>query len=414
MAPAAAVRVMDRLSPWTDGLCFLLRKSRIELANRVMARNGYVEHYGIHHPRNNAGDAVLFQVIEDLFDYAYGRRSWRRTSLRQEVSQDDLRRLNARAEAALVGGGGLLMNEEFPFDGSGWQWRITRERLAQLRVPLVVFAIGYNQFRDATEFPAVFDQHLRDTVAKSCFFGVRNNGSVERVRSRLPAALHARVVYQPCMTTVLRHFHPSPTLREPRTFSRRLALNLAFDRIESRYGRDRDAIVARIVSIVDWAVGAGWDVTLVVQAWEDEPAVQAIPKHAGRVRVLRLSLATPEKVIRFYAMMPVTIGMRGHAQMIPFGCGNAIFSLVSHDKMRFFLEDIERPEWGADVRDRDLGDKAIAFLSALDGSWGEVTSHVAAQQARLWSITCANLRAIARAVGWQVAETIFLSNDVAS
>jgi hypothetical protein len=42
--------------------------------------------------------------------------------------------------------------------------------------------------------------------------------------------------------------------------------------------------------------------------------------------------------------------MRGHAGMIPFGCGTPIISLVSHPKMAYFLADIERPEWGVRPR----------------------------------------------------------------
>ena len=55
--------------------------------------------------------------------------------------------------------------------------------------------------------------------------------------------------------------------------------------------------------------------------------------------------------------------------MIPFGLGTPILSLVSHPKLRFFLEDIRRPEWGFDVHD-----------PALDGALAERTLDVLARQ----------------------------------
>jgi polysaccharide pyruvyl transferase WcaK-like protein len=125
----------------------------------------------------------------------------------------------------------------------------------------------------------------------------------------------------------------------------------------------------------------------------------------GNLRLRRLNLASPDAIIRFYASMPVTLGMRGHAQMIPFGCGNALFSIVSHDKMNFFLQDIEKPEWGADVFDRELADKAISFLANLERSWDAVARHIDAEQARFWATTTANLATIGRAAGWAAPDS---------
>jgi polysaccharide pyruvyl transferase WcaK-like protein len=56
-----------------------------------------------------------------------------------------------------------------------------------------------------------------------------------------------------------------------------------------------------------------------------------------------------------YRQASLVIGMRGHATMIPFGVGTPVLSIVSHPKMRYFLEDVERTDWGFDVGEADLG-----------------------------------------------------------
>ena len=55
--------------------------------------------------------------------------------------------------------------------------------------------------------------------------------------------------------------------------------------------------------------------------------------------------------------------MRGHAQMIPFGLRRPIISIISHDKMRFFLKDINCLEWGIDVKSHNFEKKLDMLIS---------------------------------------------------
>lgn len=380
-------------------LKFSIRKSRNYLENQIVLRRpGYWEHFGVHDPRNNAGDTVLFSVIEDLFDGALGAQNWFRSRLRDEVTTADVSRLNEDARAVLVGGGGLLISDTYPNPASGWQWKIGLEELRALTPPLILFAIGYNQFRGADPFPNIFKEHLAATVEKSAFFGMRNTGSMERTRAYLPERLRERVVLQPCMTTVLKKFHryflhPRPPLK-----TKRLALNLAFDRADKRYGSRFEEIGKSIVEAMRWAVQEKWEVVLALHAWDDDPIVPLFHSSGVPFTIKRLNLCSADEVVRFYAEMPLTIGMRGHAQMIPFGCGNAILSLISHDKLGFFLEDIGRPEWGVEISGRNIRDDIIdrirGFYLARDAVAADINALINSQ----WNITCRNLALISKAV----------------
>src|SRR5690606_39698021 len=57
-----------------------------------------------------------------------------------------------------------------------------------------------------------FTESLRLLADRSVFFGLRNHGSIERVRALLPGDLAERVVYQPCPTTVARQDRKSTRL----------------------------------------------------------------------------------------------------------------------------------------------------------------------------------------------------------
>ena len=64
---------------------------------------------------------------------------------------------------------------------------------------------------------------------------------------------------------------------------------------------------------------------------------------------------------------PKAVSYTHLAQLIPFGCNTPILSIISHDKMQYFLDDIHHPEWGVDVKDEKFGtklyNKAVDYYS---------------------------------------------------
>ena len=107
--------------------------------------------------------------------------------------------------------------------------------------------------------------------------------------------------------------------------------------------------------------------------------------------MVRLHDTHPRKIIEAYAKPKLVIGMRGHAQMIPFGCKTPIISIISHDKMQWFLEDIQKPEWGVDVLSEtykeDLKAKALESLSDTN----ERIIYIIKKQKELYAISIQNV-----------------------
>ncbi len=378
-----------------EGLRFL-RLARYKLGKRLRQKQtppqGYVDHFGVHRPRNNAGDAVLFDALQDLLRHRFGDLHFRDSLLRAKVTPKDVARINARAQAVLVGGGGLLIEDSNPNAESGWQWRISTQELEAMNVPLIIFAIGYNLFRTDAAPSGHMVAHVERTLARSAFFGMRNHGSITRTKELMPAELHEKITFQPCMTTVLSEYHPllqgHPGAAPG---EKRVALNLAFDRAERRFGNQADAVLARIAGAVRTLIAEGWTVDVTLHGWDDEPAAEFFRGESIPVNVVYLNLCTSDEIVDYYARVPVTVGMRGHAQMIPFGCGNAIFSIISHDKLGFFLDDIGHREWGADIFDADLGERIVEFARCADQDIARRRGEIAAAKAPLWAQTLANL-----------------------
>lgn len=368
-------------------------------ARRPPAEPGYAVHYGMHFTGDNAGDMALYIATSALFDHFQIGGPWQRLPLRREVTVDQIEEFNARARFILVGGGGLLLPDVTDRCQSGWQWPCPLDVLRQLKVPLVVFAIGFNKFRGQDDFAPVFRENLRRVVEQSLFFGLRNTGSIRRTAEYLPPELHGKLRYQPCPTTVLHHFWPYSPDAPAQPEEDLLALNVAVDRAGNRFGDRLEGILRGIVEIGRWATQQGWRLRVVTHARSDA-VIQPELKRAGvSFEATHLERRSGREVIEFYRRPALTVGMRGHAQMIPFGNGNAIVSLISHNKMAYFLEDIGRPEWGVELMEDGFVEKAKAQIAHFQGHRGEVRAAVAAARDKLWTVTKANMDAIRAGLG---------------
>ncbi len=296
---------------------------------------------------NNVGDTVLSDTVRKGFEHFIEEPiSWRLYNVSDIVTSNDLERFN-ESLAVLIGGGGLFLPDTNKNSLSGWQWPYTPEQLASIAKPIILFAIGYNYFRDQ-EPNALFVKSLTDIVSKSDFIGLRNRGSIKAVQELLPEELGKKIVFQPCLTTLISRIGYSLPSKEK---SKNIAINIAYDRIESRLGINKDSILSSIASAIKEIEIKGYNIFYIAHISKDLGFVNYLKEKDIKVKVICASSWSAQKLISFYNSMDVVIGMRGHAQMIPFGVDTQIITLGSHNKMKWFLEDIEAEDWYIELKD---------------------------------------------------------------
>nr|MDT0526937.1 polysaccharide pyruvyl transferase family protein [Streptomyces sp. DSM 41633] len=131
-----------------------------------------------------------------------------------------------------------------------------------------------------------------------------------------------------------------------------ILVNAAYDRAGLRFGHDYGHFLREMATAVT-ALGEQAEVKCVAHSLDDERiAFDLRREHGISLPVIPMYDFDNDAIRDVYARTKLVIGMRGHAGMIPFGCGTPIISLISHPKMAYFLSDIERPEWGISVHDR--------------------------------------------------------------
>lgn len=322
-------------------------------------------HVGIHSNLNgNAGDTLLFQVVRDVVEHVAGRVEWHKRQLWEPLEQAEAARLHRHYDGVIVGGGGLLLRDQAGSDTtrSGWQWNTSVEAVRAMSVPLVIFAIGYNRFRGQADFTPPFAMHIRAVTERAALFGLRNSGSVAAVRSYLPPHLQDRPRLLHCPTTLLTQVYGlEPELRAGAPV---LGVNFALDRPAHRFGDDPNVRLARFAAAVAAVQRDGWRVRVLRHKTLDTAAETYLDDAEVSYETYDLSSTTPAGVVAAYSGLEVVAGMRGHGQLVPFGLQIPIVSVVSHDKLRWFLDDIGHPEWGVELAAPDVVERLVAAIDA--------------------------------------------------
>ncbi|NJP43463.1 polysaccharide pyruvyl transferase family protein [Streptomyces sp. PRB2-1] len=356
-----------------------------------------VTHVAFYMPhQGNAGDKLLPESVRLAFGSDTGPRRWHSVHAHRLFDEAALTAANSR-RALVVGGGGLFIPDTAPNGNSAWQWNVADDTLRRIEVPVIVYAVGFNAFDGQSYRARRFATALRTLVEKSAFFGLRNHGSIEKVRAMLPPHLHDRVRFQPCPTTVTRQITGGWT--DPAVREDTVLLNAAYDRAGLRFGHDYGHFLAEMAAAVR-AIGARAEVRCVAHAQADERFVFDLRREHGiSLPVVPMYDYDNARITDTYARTRLVIGMRGHAGMIPFGCGTPVVSLISHPKMAYFLADIDRPEWGVSVHHPHLGarlaEQALAVLDDHEAAVADVHD----RQQLLWKVTQANAADLRQLVG---------------
>lgn len=375
----------------------------------------------------NFGDKALFPVVRDAFrvlggtDTVSGEPNFTFTSaaaLRREVDEAAVARINATADAVVIGGGGLFLQDTNPNRLSGWQWKISPEALAALEVPLIVYALGDNRFPGQPEFDDLMRSHVGQVLDQSAFFGLRNTGSMTTIGALLGQP--DRIAYQPCPTTILDHLYEPLAGRRSDPKQKTVAIQMLVHPRQIAAGFDADTIHEATVRAARILVGKGWRVLSTPFHPDDAEVSRRLVAEVAGVEEVRLYGHDVGffSGVEFFSSVPYVLGGRGHAQMIPFGVGSIPISVELHAKLGYFAADIGHSEFvvpvgaegmsvDADVVESDgdrsqaadaLADRMVAALEDAYARGADLQADLAETRARFADITAENLAGIGDSV----------------
>ena len=288
-------------------------------------------------------------------------------------------RLNAEADLLLVGGGGMIFNRPEDDSHSGWQFNIALKDLRRLRVPMVVHGIGFNQFYyDRSGFRRQMNDHLCATQERAALFSTRNQGTRDELIRRGLDGDKIEVLPDSGMFVA-----PSPIeIPGLEAGGLTIGLNWAGDRVEQRWPEPSEETARTVAKALATALqevlaarGGGrvlWVPHLMEidrharDVVEDVLGDALIDLESTMAHIYPPSLYQVPFLAEIYRQCDLVIGMRGHANIVPFGVGSRVIGLGSHNKNRFFLDEIGEPDSLIDVRGYPDGCSPEAMRAVIE------------------------------------------------
>lgn len=327
----------------------------------------------------NFGDFVLIESIrQNLRDQSdipleFVNIDCQNTHFYNEV----IEKLNKEADLLLIGGGGFVFHRHEDNSISGWQWSIFEDNIYKIKVPIVVYGIGFNKFfYDDRGFKENMNINLRVTQECSKLFSVRNYGTKNELVNRGLVEKGIEVIPDAGMF-LKGEYIDIPELNNDRM---KIGLNFVEDRpyytypeisVDTRkivinnliialkyYVKNYDALIINIEHILDL----------------DKDVNNILKKELGKnfyslteigSKIYPPSLLYAPFLVNIYEKMDFVIGMRGHSNIIPFGRGIPFIALGSHDKNRFFLEDIGE-DYIIDIRNYKNSCESERIIEIID------------------------------------------------
>lgn len=323
-----------------------------------------VIHFGIHNKENkNSGDTLLFKTTRDLFDLHFDHINWTLKNLWESVDDEMINFVNQEMDCILIGGGGLFLKDQKGAEESvsGWQWNCRTENLKKIKKPIIIFGVGYNRFRNQEDFDPVFTENLTALAERSIFFGLRNTGSIENTKRYVGE--NTPFFLQYCPTTILSRIYDDISTEHSEKI---LSFNLAYDRPQFRFGDREKELFKELGSFLDYIQdNSDYKIHITLHKHIDAEIVPYL-SNTLNYEVVNLTESNAEGIMDYYSKIDFAVGMRGHAQLIPFGFNKKIISIVSHNKMQYFLDDIQL-DLGVDVQ-------SSSFLSDLISKFNDVNN----------------------------------------
>ena len=304
--------------------------------------------------KGNAGDTAIGTAFEYLFEKEFSPCTIEFMNCRKIYSVEDIDLIN-KADVLFLSGGGLFLYDTFPNNVSDWQWGISEELLDRIKIPIVVYSIGYNKFRKQRNFNNLFDKTVNKLVEKSVFFSMRNTGSCDAVKNHIDMSQYEKIHLNFCPTLRLNEKYKFKNLH--------LKKNVGFvfggDRLSLRHP-NIEHFFEQMNIFVNYLKKKNIE-TILVNHLNDT----WVNDHIQFDRSIDLFEKNSEYVYQKYSEIDTVISDRGHGQLIPLACGCKILTPISHDKLSWFLKDVNLSNFGIEEGDPKLGEKLIQRYNEL-------------------------------------------------
>jgi polysaccharide pyruvyl transferase WcaK-like protein len=303
--------------------------------------------------KGNSGDTAIGSAFEYIFKKKFPKNIVHFINCRKKFTQNDIDFIN-KHDLLVVSGGGLFLHDTFKNNQSDWQWGISKNLIKKIHIPVIFYAVGYNKFRGQREFKPIFNDTINELIKKSIFFGLRNTGSCNSLKNHTENSSHKKIKLNFCPTLILNEDFKINTVKE-----HSVGFVIAGDRLQYRH-KNIKKFIEQIKKFVIYLQSK--EIKTILISHQNDTWIQDFIKFD---KFIDLYKKNSKYIYKTYAKIDLIVSDRGHAQMIPFSLGCKILTPISHNKLRWFLEDVGLSEYGVEEYDPNLSTKLIKKYEKL-------------------------------------------------
>jgi polysaccharide pyruvyl transferase WcaK-like protein len=318
--------------------------------------------YHIYARNYNFGDHALGLAVRNLF-----RRYFNNNVIfvpfdthNLWISRKDLLFMNKDADLILVGGGGLIHG--FGLGAHAWMFHLPSRLLKYLRVPIVFFSVGYNQFRNQPALNKSILKNLNKLSNKALGFSVRNDNSLHFLKKQGFA----------CDEIPDPGFFLDKDYKMPNIDAPYVICQLAYDNPASR-GINVENLIESVCSACRYLFQKGIKVILAPHCKPDieiSEIVYSELKSDGDIHIWdyyrSISDDHIEEHLALYKHADFVIAMRGHAQIIPYGMGVPFVTIINHSKHKNLADNLGMGRYCVEIGSQDLKVSLIDTIKRLE------------------------------------------------
>lgn len=299
---------------------------------------------------NNTGDHLLGPATRNWFENNIYKTHFDCKSCRDNFDKQTIDKINSEYDALLIGGGGLILPDTNPNKVSCWQWSITKENIEKITIPIYVVSLGYNLFynqnicmpnRDSNYEDKsrlkIFNENISCLIDKSEYFSVRHNGDIDLLKRHVPKLLHDKIKFQFCPT-----IEYAKSLSSEIKPSNVVAFEIKEDRTWRRYYNTNKEKVFNNIAKFCKEIKDKKEIAVLLHEPHNNKIVQYLNNNGIKPRVIQNFNVPVQKIIENFQSIDTLYCMAGHSQMISMALGCNTKSIITHNKLKFFLEDINK------------------------------------------------------------------------
>tara|TARA_Y100001970_G_scaffold76688_1_gene97358 strand:- start:55223 stop:56221 length:999 start_codon:yes stop_codon:yes gene_type:complete len=296
----------------------------------------------------NSGDFFLGPATKFRFEKIVGESiTWSNFDVRIKVTEKEISHFN-KFDYIVLGGGGLFLPDTNPNMTSCWQWACPAEIMKKITTEVHIVSVGWNHFygQDITmpdrgsnksnpKRLQIFKNNIETLLQISQSFTMRHKGDVEELKKIIDPELHDKVQFAFCPVV---EFIESKYKKDFKS-GELIAFEIKDDRPNRRYyKKSRKEFYLELLQFIKHLIDSGEKIAVMSH---DGSASFARFLQSQKIpfAYLNNTVANQDKIIENYSKVKKLFCTAGHSQMTAYALGLNFYSLITHDKLKFFLED---------------------------------------------------------------------------